>query len=123
MQHKLVTRLIVTAAVVSTVVAGIFAPSASISAQAASSTSVSNGWYYIKNINSQLYVEVAGSSDAKGANVQQGKGTGAANQKWYVENKGNGYITIKSGMSNGYFLDVNGGKKVNGTNIQVWPSN
>ncbi|SFC47525.1 RICIN domain-containing protein [Butyrivibrio sp. YAB3001] len=123
MQNKLFSKLIVTAAVVSTVVAGIFAPSSNITAQAASTTSVSNGWYYIKNVNSQLYVEVAGSSDAKGANVQQGQGTGTANQKWYVENKGNGYITIKSGMSNGYYLDVNGGKKVNGTNIQVWPSN
>lgn len=123
MKHKFFKNLFVASALIMTVVTTSLAPQSVIKAEAASNSSISNGWYYIKNINSQLYVEVAGSSDVKGANVQQGKGTGNSNQKWYVENKGSGYITIKSGLSNGYYLDVNGGKKVNGTNIQIWPSN
>lgn len=39
---------------------------------------ISDGWYYIKNINSQKYLQVAGNSGKDGANVEQGTGTGVA---------------------------------------------
>ena len=50
--------------------------------QAASSTLIPDGWYYIKNVNSQKYVEVAGGVDANGVNVQQYEGNGLSCQKW-----------------------------------------
>ena len=82
---------------------------------------ISDGWYYIKNINSQKYLQVAGNSGKDGANVEQGTGTGVAGQKWYVTNKGNGYFTLKNGT--GYMLDVPNGENNDGTNIQVWSNN
>ena len=41
----------------------------------AASTLVPNGWYYIKNVNSQKYIEVAGGVDANGTNVYQSPGS------------------------------------------------
>lgn len=82
---------------------------------------LSDGWYYIKNINSQKYLQVANNSGFDGANVEQGTGTGAAGQKWYLENKGAGYVTLKNGTS--YMLDVTNGVNEDGTNIGVWSAN
>lgn len=82
---------------------------------------ISDGWYYIKNINSQKYLQVANNKGADGANVEQGTGSGVAGQKWYVTNKGNGYFTLKNGT--GYMLDVPNGENSDGTNIQVWSAN
>ncbi len=89
----------------------------------AASNIIADGWYYIKNINSQMYVDVAGANDSNGANIQQYTGNGNDCQKWYVTNLGSNYITIKSGMKGGRMLDVNGGKSENGTNIQLWAAN
>ncbi len=82
---------------------------------------ISDGWYYIKNINSQKYLQVANNKGKDGANVEQGTGSGVAGQKWYVTNKGNGYFTLKNGT--GYMLDVPNGENNDGTNIQVWSAN
>ncbi len=89
----------------------------------AASNIISDGWYYIKNINSQLYLDVKNGEDVNGANVQQWTGNGYDCQKWYVKNMGSNYITIQSGMAGGRMLDVDGGKSANGTNIQIWPAN
>lgn len=82
---------------------------------------LSNGWYYIKNINSQKYLQVANNSGFDGANVEQGTGTGVEGQKWYLENKGSGYVTLKNGTS--YMLDVENGVNADGTNIRLWSAN
>ena len=95
---------------------------APVKAEAASNI-ISDGWYYFKNINSQMYLDVANASDTNGANVQQWTGNGNSCQKWYITNLGNNYVTIKSGMTGGRMLDVNGGKSADGTNIQIWPAN
>lgn len=82
---------------------------------------LSDGWYYIKNINSQKYLQVANNSGFDGANVEQGTGTGVDGQKWYLENKGAGYVTLKNGTS--YMLDVENGINSDGTNIRLWSDN
>ena len=89
----------------------------------AASNYISDGWYYIKNVNSQKYLDVAGKKDANGTNVIQYQGTGGDNQKWYVRNLGNNVITIQSGLGSGRMLDVENGANVDGTNIRIWQSN
>ena len=82
---------------------------------------VANGWYYIKNVNAQKYLQVANNSGNSGNNVEIGSGTGALGQKWYVTNKGNNVITLKNGL--GCMLDVTSGKNENCTNIEIWTEN
>lgn len=82
---------------------------------------LADGWYYIKNINAQKYLQVQGNTGANGQNVEIAQGTGAASQKWYLTNKTEGYVTLKNGL--GYMLDVCYGENKNGTNIQVYSAN
>lgn len=86
-----------------------------------SAQTLADGWYYIKNINAQKYLQTAGNTGGNGVNVEIGTGTGVAGQKWYVTNLGGGYITLKNG--HGYMLDVAYGADENGTNIQTYSSN
>lgn len=80
---------------------------------------VKDGWYYLKNVNAQKYLQVAGNTGKAGQNVELGKGTGVKGQKWYVQNVGNGYITLKSGLGN-FMLDVASAKNQDGTNIMIY---
>ncbi|MDD7185333.1 MAG: RICIN domain-containing protein [Oscillospiraceae bacterium] len=89
----------------------------------AESNYISDGWYYIKNINSQKYLDVSGAKDYNGANVIQYQGNGKVNQKWYVKNLGNNVVTIQCGMSGGRMLDVENGTNADGTNIRIWSAN
>ncbi|HBZ53101.1 MAG TPA: hypothetical protein DEO82_04950 [Eubacterium sp.] len=92
-------------------------------AQQTASGSLADGWYYIKNINSQKYLQVTNNNDSNGANVEQGTGTGVASQKWYLKNLGNDYITLQNGMSAGRMLDVVYGTNNDGENIQLYQAN
>lgn len=80
-----------------------------------------NGWYYIKNVHSQKYLQTAGNAGGNSVNVEIGTGSGVAGQKWYVTNLGDGYITLKNGY--GYMLDVEYGANNDGTNIQTYSTN
>ncbi len=82
---------------------------------------LADGWYYIKNVNSQKYLQVANNTGYDGANVEQGTGTGVTGQRWYLTNTGNGYFTLKNGT--GYMLDISNGVNADGTNVQVWSEN
>ena len=82
---------------------------------------LNDGWYYIKNINAQKYLQVTNNTGGNGVNVEIGTGTGVKGQKWYLKNTGNGYITLKNGQ--GYMLDVKYGATNDGTNIQTYSSN
>ncbi|SFI36424.1 endo-1,4-beta-xylanase [Pseudobutyrivibrio sp. OR37] len=84
-----------------------------------STANIANGWYYLKNTNSQKYLTVEGNKAAAATNVIISTGTGVDGQKWYVENLGNGYISLKSGLGN-YMLDVAEGKGDDGVNIQIY---
>ena len=86
-----------------------------------SSSTISNGWYYIKNVNSQKYLQVKNNQGGNSVNVEIGTGTGVRGQKWYVTNTSDGYFTLKNG--NGYMLDVQYGANNDGQNIQTYSAN
>ncbi len=101
--------------------------STSSSSSSSSTTStgaayIEEGWYYIKNINSNKYLQVTDNNGYAGANVEQGTGTGVQGQRWYADNVGNGYYVLKSGLGN-YNLDVYGWGTSDGTNIGIWDAN
>ena len=85
----------------------------------AASNTISDGWYYIKNINAQKYLQVKDGKGKNAQNVEISKGTGADNQKWYVKNLGNGYVTIKSALGE-YMLDIANGTNKDGANVQIY---
>lgn len=115
---KRIASILTTACVI-----GSLASSSMVLNVSAASDYISDGWYYIKNINSQKYLDVSGAKDYNGANVIQYKGNGAKNQKWYVKNLGNNVITIQSGMGSGRMLDVENGADSDGANIRIWQAN
>lgn len=86
-----------------------------------SSQTLPNGWYYIKNINAQKYLQVKDNAGGNGVNVEIGTGTGVKGQKWYLSNQGDGYFTLKNG--NGYMLDIQYGAKEDGVNVQTYSAN
>ena len=84
-----------------------------------STATIADGWYYLKNTNSQRYLTVEGDNPKAATNVCISKGTGVKGQKWYVSNKGNGYITLKSGLGD-FMLDVANGTDEDGANLQIY---
>ena len=86
-----------------------------------SSSTISNGWYYIENVNAQKYLQVKNNQGGNSVNVEIGTGTGVRGQKWYVTNTSDGYFTLKNG--NGYMLDVQYGANNDGQNIQTYSAN
>ncbi|PJI10451.1 MULTISPECIES: carbohydrate-binding protein [Clostridium] len=84
-----------------------------------SSVVLNNGWYYIKNLNAQKYLQVAGNIGRATQNVELDAGSGAAGQKWYLNNIGNGCVTLKSALGN-FMLDVCNGANNDGTNVQIY---
>ena len=74
--------------------------------------------YTIKNLNSDMYLAVDGKTAANGTNVVQS----AEEQKWTLEDAGDGYYRIYSEVGDGktYLLDVDYGKTDNGTNIGIY---
>ena len=86
-----------------------------------SSSTISNGWYYIKNVNAQKYLQVKNNQGGNSVNVEIGTGTGVRGQKWNVTNTSDGYFTLKNG--NSYMLDVQYGANNDGQNIQTYSAN
>ena len=86
-----------------------------------SSSTISNGWYYIKNVNAQKYLQVKNNQGGNSVKVEIGIVTGVRGQKWYVTNTSDGYFTLKNG--NGYMLDVQYGANNDGQNIQTYSAN
>ncbi|URZ09304.1 RICIN domain-containing protein [Clostridium felsineum] len=82
-------------------------------------TTLSNGWYYIKNVNAQKYLEVADNNGRAGQNVDLRTGSGVPGQKWYLTNTGDGYVTLTSALGN-FMLDVANGSNMDGANIQIY---
>ena len=80
-----------------------------------------DGTYYIKNVSSGLYLDVANGSSADGANIQQwGLGRNDS-QKFKIVSDGNGEYHILTGSSKfKSCIDVENGNAANGTNIEQW---
>lgn len=82
-----------------------------------------NGIYMIKNVNSGLYLDVAGGAAANGTNVHQwGASSPASYNTWRIVSAGNGYYQLFSQVGDGktYLLDLANGNTASGTNIQIW---
>ncbi len=84
-------------------------------------TTVADGTYYIKNVNSGLYLDVENASADNGANVQQWTFNGCDAQKFQIKSDGNGYYYILTGAS-GYTkcVDIDSGSAADGTNVMQW---
>ncbi|SFR68873.1 RICIN domain-containing protein [Anaeromicropila populeti] len=82
---------------------------------------VTEGTYYIQNVNSGLYLDVADGSASDGTNIQQWEYNGSDAQKFKVVSNGNGYYHILTGAS-GYTscIDIENGSTSNGTNVLQW---
>ena len=87
---------------------------------------VSGSTYKIKNVNSNLYMQVDGAKAENGANVQQwGTSDNVTHDIWKLIDVGDGYYSIISAVGDGgtYALDVAGKKNADGTNIDIYKYN
>ncbi len=75
--------------------------------------------YVLKCVNSGKALDVSWGSKDNGANVLQYSYCGYTNQKWYLENLGNGYYKIIC-VNSGKCLEVSGGSTSDGANVQQW---
>ena len=90
-----------------------------------SSGLTNGGTYRIKNVNSNLYMQVEGAKQANGTNVQQWGTTGdTVHDVWKLVDAGSGYYYLISQIGDGktYYLNVAGSSKGNGTNIEIYQS-
>ena len=82
---------------------------------------VDGGIYYIKNYNSNLYLDVVNGKDANGTNIRQWGGNGADAQKFKVVSTGDGYYKLVSQVGDKRrVIDVNGNSSANGANISIF---
>ncbi len=77
------------------------------------------GTYALVNRNSGKCLAVSGSSTADGANVQQWACTGAANQRWRIEDTGGGYSRLVN-VQSGKALDVANCGTADGADVRQW---
>ncbi|MBD3921367.1 RICIN domain-containing protein [Paenibacillus sp. PR3] len=79
------------------------------------------GYYYIKNKNSGLYLDVENGSAADGANIRQWSYNGADAQKFRIVYYGSGdYYLLTGASAYKSSVDVYNGSSANGTNIDQW---
>ena len=79
--------------------------------------------YMLKNVNSGMYMDVAGAKAVNGTNVLQYTASKAKNNNtWKFVSDGNGYYYIYSALGNGntFLLDVANNSSANGANIGIW---
>ncbi|MDQ0116794.1 RICIN domain-containing protein [Paenibacillus harenae] len=79
------------------------------------------GYYYIKNKNSGLYLDVVAGSAADGANIQQWGYNGSNAQKFRIKYYGNeDYYLLTANSTYNSAIDVTNGSSANGANIIQW---
>lgn len=78
--------------------------------------------FMIKNVNSGMYLDVAGGEAANGTNIQQwGADVAGLHNTWKFEEAGDGYYYIRSMIGDKSFvMDVTAGKTDTGTNIELY---
>ena len=80
-----------------------------------------DGFYSIKQKDTNMALDVYNYGTHSGANVIVASNHGKSNQRWAISEKGNGY-RIQSKIS-GLSLDVAGGGTISGTNVQQYTNN
>ncbi|WP_310602127.1 RICIN domain-containing protein [Anaerosporobacter sp.] len=87
----------------------------------AATANVTEGIYYIKNVNSGLYMDVANGTNANGTAIQQWAYNGYDAQKFKLVPDGKGYYYILTGASNyTRSIDINGGSANDGAEAVQW---
>lgn len=77
---------------------------------------IQNGWYEIAPIaNERMRLDVDGAREGNEVNIKLYNSNGSVAQRFYVNNVGNGYFTLRTGC-NGY-VDLTFGQTSNGSNI------
>ena len=77
---------------------------------------IQNGWYEIAPLaNERMRRDVDGAREGNEVNIKLYNSNGNVAQRFYVNNVGNGYFTLRTGC-NGY-VDLGFGKTSNGSNI------
>lgn len=77
---------------------------------------IQNGWYEIAPLaNERMRLDVDGAREGNEVNIKLYNSNGSVAQRFYVNNVGNGYFTLRTGC-NGY-VDLEFGKTSNGSNI------
>lgn len=77
--------------------------------------------YFIKNVNSGLYMDVYNGIDENNANVQQHPGNGETAQQFRAVDTGDGYFKLVSQVGNAQrVLDVAGNKPADGQNVALY---
>jgi len=82
-------------------------------------TDLTDGWYYIKNTGSDLYLSVENDSAKANANVEISSFSGSDGQKWKLTSVGGGYFTLTSGLGN-FNLDIANAKDEDMTNVLIY---
>ncbi|MBE6051671.1 MAG: hypothetical protein E7214_13740 [Clostridium sp.] len=77
------------------------------------------GWYYIKNINAEKYLQVKGNIAKSSTNIELRSKDKSEGQKWYLKKSQNGYVTLKSALGE-FMVDVNGAENKDGANVQIY---
>lgn len=95
----------------------------SFGTEASQSEEVKPGVYYIQSaLPGRYMLDVAGASEASGANVQIYTSNKTAAQRWRVSLEDDGTYTICN-VASGRYLDVSGGAATSGANVQQWKGN
>lgn len=88
---------------------------------------ISGKTFYIKNMFTGQYLDIAGGVAANGTNVQQYKYNGSNAQKWYAHYNSDGTYTFFTPLGNDgtyrYALDISGGSADNYANVQIYTPN
>ncbi len=82
----------------------------------------SDGFYTIKQKDTNMSLDVKGGSKEAGANVQVFESNDGSNQKWAISKNGRNGYRIQTKCS-GFSVDVAGAAMQSGTNIQIWENN
>ena len=86
------------------------------------SAAVEGSGYKISNVNAGKSLDVDNNSLQDGGNVLLWSENGDANQRWNIEEVGDGYVTI-SNVNSGKLLDVDNGSMSDGGNVLQWANN
>ena len=94
-------------------------PSTAPSREPVVSNILENGWYTIKSVFAQKYLQVTDNEGAAAKNVEISTGSKAEGQQWYVTNMEDGTICLKNALGE-FNLDIANGADENGANVQIY---
>ena len=85
-------------------------------------TYTGDGFYVIRNVNSNKALDVQNAGTANGTKVQQFDYNGTNAQKWIISKNIDGYYSIVS-LCGDKYLDISNGSSQNGTKLQIFEGN